>query len=107
MGALLDAAALAGAGSPGVAAQALLARPRARHAARHTARHAARHSVRKRTPKLLLDVPRLELDATIDVETETRSHVERLEERHGQGISNRGDEPGVGGCEAGQPAALE
>src|SRR5580693_7791761 len=103
MGAALAAAPLA-AGVPDAAtAQALLARPQARH----EARHAARRSARERTSKFLLDVPRLELDATIDIEPETGSHIERLQERHGKGVGDRGDEPCLGGGESGQPPSLE
>jgi hypothetical protein len=66
MGAALAAVALAGApeiAAAAVAAQALLVRVQARHETRHS----ARHSARKRTSKLLLDVPRLELDASIEI----------------------------------------
>src|SRR5580692_2909192 len=107
MGAVVVAAVLAGAGSP-AAARAWPAIPGATHTARQASQpKQARHSARKRTSKLLLDVPRLELDAAIDIEPETGCHIERLEERHGEGVSDRGDEPGLGGCEAGKPAALE
>src|SRR5712671_3743032 len=45
-----------------------------------------RVSGRKRTTELLFDVPRLELDAPIEIHREARRHIERLEKGDHDGV---------------------
>src|SRR4051812_30138394 len=52
----------------------------------------------ERTAQFLLDVPRFQLRATVQIHGKARGHIERLEEQHNQRKSARYGESQVGEC---------